>query len=333
MRPMPTSSHAIEKQRSQLLAWYRASSRDLPWRRTKEPYAIWISEVMLQQTTVAAVIPYYEKFMARFNTVNDLADATENDVLSYWSGLGYYSRARNLHKAAKAIQNLGYFPKGHKELLELPGFGPYTARAVASFAFSEATGVLDGNVIRFLSRFENLKVEWWTTKGRKILQDLADQWAATPENGQVNQALMELGATICIPKNPKCFVCPLQKNCLGLKEDTLDRLPLKKNRKKAEVWIWRPQVAKKNNKWGLVQNKSGPVLKDQWIWPGAFLKSKSIPKKFHFKHSITHHNIYVQVQTAVSKPPKEGAAIQWVSSQDLKSISPFSLVQKVFSHL
>ncbi len=161
--------------KNRFLEWYRKNRRDLPWRHTRDPYSIWISETMLQQTTTQAVIPFYERFLKRFPDVRSLAAGRLEDVFEMWSGLGYYSRARNLHKAAKALAERR-FPRRFEELIELPGFGPYTARAVASLAFGQEAGVLDGNVIRVLSRVHDLAEEWWKTSGRKKLQTLSDAW-------------------------------------------------------------------------------------------------------------------------------------------------------------
>ena len=159
-----------------LLPWYRENKRDLPWRKTRDPYCIWISETMLQQTTSRAVIPFYERFLTSFPTVHDLAKASEGKVMENWAGLGYYSRARNLHKAAKQISKMGEFPKEVDDLLALPGLGPYTARAVASIAFEKPAGVVDGNTIRVLSRFYDWKGEWWKTAGRLWVQETMDEW-------------------------------------------------------------------------------------------------------------------------------------------------------------
>lgn len=221
----------------ELLDWYRNNKRDLPWRQNRDPYRIWVSEVMLQQTTVAAVIPYYEKFMKRFPTVHQLASASEQEVIEYWAGLGYYSRARNLHKAAKEISEKG-FPKTAAELIELSGFGPYTSSAVASLAFNEKVGVLDGNVIRVLSRVNGLSLKWWLPKEREQLQKLSNELAQTEFNSEINQGLMELGATVCTPKKTLCLLCPWKKFCKALKADIVDKLPLSKPKQAGEIWVW-----------------------------------------------------------------------------------------------
>jgi len=318
-----------------LLKWYQENKRDLPWRRSKDPYPIWISEVMLQQTTVVAVIPYFEKFLKLFPTVKHLAKAPEPKVLEAWAGLGYYSRARNLHKAAKEIAAKG-FPKTAAELLELPGFGPYTSRAVASIAYNEAVGVLDGNVIRVLSRKYGKKLEWWNTQGREELQNLSDQFAKQGSPAELNQALMELGATICTPQKVSCLLCPWSIDCVARSKNLVEHLPLKKPRKESEVWIWQPEVHIRNNKEktqvALVQNNYAPFLKGQWIFPGQVLTSKEKPKKFDVKHFITHHDIYIQVQKN-SRTPKSSKTTQWVELKNLKQVNPSSLLTKVLKNV
>ncbi|MCB0368811.1 MAG: A/G-specific adenine glycosylase, partial [Bdellovibrionales bacterium] len=222
-----------------LSKWYLKNRRPLPWRAHKDPYAIWISEVMLQQTTVAAVIPYYERFISNFPTVKALANAPVEQVLENWSGLGYYSRARNLHKSAQILATKG-FPSSYLDLIELPGFGPYTSRAVSSIAFGENVGVLDGNVIRVLSRHFGIAEPWWETKVRKKFQDLVDQIVNKGNSSVLNQALMELGATVCTPEKTLCVLCPLNKTCYALKKDEVQKFPLKKKKPKMLLWSYTP---------------------------------------------------------------------------------------------
>lgn len=310
-----------------LLKWYQENKRDLPWRRSKDAYRIWISEVMLQQTTVVAVIPYYERFLKKFPTVKDLAKAPESDVLEAWAGLGYYSRARNLHKAAKEIVANG-FPKNAAGLLELPGFGPYTSRAVASIAYDEAVGVLDGNVIRVLSRKYGKKTEWWNSAPRDELQKMSDSLAEIGSPAEINQALMELGATVCTPQKVSCLLCPWSSDCVAREKNLVEKLPLKKPRKESEVWVWQPEVHIRKNQVALVQNTYAPFLKGQWIFPGKVLTQEKKPKNFDVKHFITHHDIYIQIDKD-SRTPKSSKTIQWVELKNLKQVNPSSLLTKV----
>lgn len=309
----------------QLTQWYKKNQRALPWREDKNPYRIWLSEVMLQQTTVVAVIPYFEKFLDKFPTVESLAQAPENEVLEAWAGLGYYSRARNLHKAAKALATLG-FPKTASELIELPGFGPYTSRAVASIAFGEKVGVLDGNVIRVLSRRYGLKLEWWNNKGRIQLQNISDALASLGQPDVVNQALMELGATVCTPQKVTCILCPWSASCISRDKNLIEKLPLKKPRKDSEVWVWKPTVTIKDHKVALVKNDYAPFLKGQMIFPGEISYEKNKPKDYDVKHNITHHDIFIQINRRKSMTGKH---LEWVDLKNLKKVNPSSLLQKV----
>ncbi len=209
---------------SKLLKWYRTHARPLPWRGHPNPYAVWVSEIMLQQTRVEAVIPYFEKWMERFPTVRSLAEASEQSVLQLWEGLGYYSRARNIRKAARVIVNEldGRLPRDVRALRKLPGIGRYTAGAIASIAFDLDEPTLDGNIRRVYARLFNVEVPADSTEGEKILWKLAAENLPRGKAGDFNQVLMDLGATICLPKNPRCSECPLEKDCqsraLGLQE-------------------------------------------------------------------------------------------------------------------
>jgi A/G-specific adenine glycosylase len=202
---------AGKRLRAALLAWFDRNRRELPWRRTRDPYAIWLSEVMLQQTQVATVIPYWERFLARFPTVTALAEAPLDEVLSLWSGLGYYSRARNLHRAANEVvaRHGGALPASHAALLALPGFGRYTAGAVASIAFGLPEPLVDGNVARVFSRACAIEGAPGDREREKKLWAEAARWVQGERPGELNQALMELGATVCTARSPRCGLCPL----------------------------------------------------------------------------------------------------------------------------
>lgn len=314
----------------ELLEWYRRNRRDLPWRKNRDPYRIWISEVMLQQTTVAAVIPYYERFMERFPNVAKLAKAPEADVLEMWAGLGYYSRARNLHKAAKVIHAQGAFPQKAAELLELPGFGPYTSRAVASLAFNERVGVLDGNVIRVLSRVYGLKTAWWLPKGRQQLQLLADELAQTPHNSEINQGMMELGATVCTPRQPLCLLCPWKKSCVALKKNMVAVLPQPKPRPESEIWLWTMTVKINKDRIYLEKNQATPFLPDMLFPPGEAQMLKQKPKEFDLKHSVTKYNIFIRLQL---DGPIKGSKTNWYELDSIKKTNHSSLMTKILKKL
>jgi A/G-specific adenine glycosylase len=220
-----------------LLPWYDEHRRDLPWRRTRDPYRIWISEVVLQQTRVDQGLAYYERFITHFSTVAHLARARQDHVLKLWQGLGYYSRARNLHAAARQIagDHRGRFPQDLEGLLRLKGVGEYTAAAIASIAFGKPAAVVDGNVYRVLSRVFGIDLPVDTTKGRQVFRDLAATLIDRERPGDHNQAVMELGATVCAPKRPDCPRCPLRSRCIARKEDRIDGLPVKSKRRSLRV--------------------------------------------------------------------------------------------------
>ena len=317
--------------KTQLLDWFEAHLRPLPWRQTRDPYPIWISEVMLQQTTVEAVKPYYARFLKAFPPLTALADAPVEDVLEQWAGLGYYSRARNLHKSAKAIVDAGGFPKTAAELIQLPGFGPYTSRAVSSQAFGESVGVLDGNVIRFLCRFHNLAFEWWRTQEKEILQALADDWVQGLPADRQNQALMELGATICTPTSPSCLLCPVRAECEGFQTGVMLDLPLSKPKKQKQIWLWTPERHETKTDIAITRQQTAPFLKDQWLLPGQFQPATEKPRQFSYRHSITHHDIFViDVRQFNYEKPKSTTSWKWISKSDFKKYVPVSLADKAF---
>jgi A/G-specific adenine glycosylase len=216
-----------------LLTWYRGAARDLPWRGTSDPYAIWVSEVMLQQTRVDTVVPYYERFVRRWPTVGTLAAASIDDVLQAWSGLGYYRRARQLHAAATEVvdQHGGKFPSTAAGLAGLTGIGRYTSGAIASIAFGEAAPVVDGNVIRVLSRVYELRDDMRSSRGQKQVWARAEELVPDGAPGDFNQALMELGATICRPRKADCDACPIRPSCRAYARGTVDELPIMAKRK------------------------------------------------------------------------------------------------------
>lgn len=220
-----------QRLRRKLKAWYSGAARVLPWRETHDPYRIWISEIMLQQTTVAAVIPYYERFFRTFPTLESLANAPEDEVLKLWEGLGYYSRARNIWKAAKQLWEnyAGEFPRTVSELRELPGIGRYTAGAIVSFAFDEPAPILEANTQRVYSRLVGLAEDPTSARGQKVLWQFAEDILPRTDPGRMNQALMELGAKICTPKNPACSICPVNRECRAFAQGKQSEIPIRKD--------------------------------------------------------------------------------------------------------
>jgi len=233
---IPAAEKKIFQRR--LLSWFARRKRDLPWRRTKDPYRIWLSEIMLQQTRVAAVIPYYERFLAKFPTVHALARAKTETVLRHWAGLGYYSRARNLQRAAKEIaaRHAGVFPREYQQALALTGIGRYTAAAVLSIAYEEPLAVLDGNVARVVARIGALRGDVRAPTVWRSLEDEAQDLLAQKTPGDWNQAMMELGATICTPKSPRCGECPVSRWCRAQKLGIAAEIP-DARRKRATVKV------------------------------------------------------------------------------------------------
>lgn len=235
-----------------LLAWYRKEARDLPWRRTKDPYAIWVSEIMLQQTQIATVIPYYERWMKRFPAVRALGRASLDEVLKVWEGLGYYARARNLHKAARLLKRL---PRTAAEWREVPGVGPYTAAAIASIAHGEKVAVFDGNVRRVLSRLEG--------------RDVTKAPAPRGDPGDTNQALMELGQRVCTPRAPKCGLCPLSRGCKGRRSGDPERWPTRKPSKAVPHHEVAIGVIWKDDRIFVQRRKEEGLLGGLWEFPGG----------------------------------------------------------------
>lgn len=249
-----------------LLHWYHKNKRDLPWRNTRNPYLVWLSEIILQQTRVDQGLPYYLRFAENYPTVIHLARADEKEVMKLWQGLGYYSRARNLHAAAKYIANelKGVFPKNYNEILKLKGVGPYTAGAISSFAFGEAQPVVDGNVYRVLARYFGIKTPIDSPKGQKEFLSLAKEVLDKKDPGTHNQAIMEFGARQCVPQNPDCAHCPLNDSCFAFAKKKVKLLPLKAGKTK---------VRDRHFYYLVIRNKKKVLLhhrKGKDIWHGLF---------------------------------------------------------------
>lgn len=220
-----------------LIEWYMGHKRNLPWRKTKDPYKIWLSEIMLQQTRVNQGLPYYLTFVKKYPSVNKLAQAPEKEVLRLWQGLGYYSRARNLHRCAKIVSSelKGKFPNTVDELKKLPGIGDYTAAAIASLAFAKPAAVVDGNVFRVLSRLFEVPIDVASPAGKKHFFELANRLIPHDQPGEFNQAMMEFGAVHCVPRNPKCDDCIFNKSCLANKHGTQSLFPIKAKSKRKRI--------------------------------------------------------------------------------------------------
>jgi len=272
------SSRSFGSAQDKLLAWYRENQRTLPWRGPfrSDPYTVWVSEIMLQQTRVETVIPYFERWMRLFPDVRALAGASEQKVLNAWEGLGYYSRARNLHKAAKIVvdHHNGEIPRDLVELRKLPGIGRYTVGAIASIAFNMDVSALDGNIKRVYSRLFDISEPVDSPAGEKILWKLADENLPKRQAGDYNQALMDLGAMICVPKNPRCMICPVVELCKARQNGMQEQRPVMKPKKAVPHYIHAAGVIIKGGKVLLAQRPSKGLLGGMWEFPNGRITPK-----------------------------------------------------------
>ena len=315
---MPKSNFHFSKK---LILWYLAHKRDLPWRTTAIPYYIWLSEIILQQTRVEQGLPYYQAFITEYPTVENLANASEEQVLKLWQGLGYYSRARNLHATAKYVSNElnGVFPTSYRELIKLKGVGDYTASAIASICFNEATAVVDGNVYRALARYFGIATPINSSLGIKEFKNLAQQLIDVDKPGNHNQALMEFGARQCKPQNPNCDVCIFNDSCVALQQKKISELPVKLKKTKVKNIYFNYIVLISENKNTFLQKRIGkgiwqnlyefPLIETEKDIEIEELNSlrvfQDVSKKFEINslilynevpilHKLSHRNIYTR---------------------------------------
>jgi A/G-specific adenine glycosylase len=310
---------------SLLLGWYGRGHRDLPWRQTRDPYAIWVSEIMLQQTRAQAVVGYYRRFLERFPTVEALAAAEEDDVLAVWSGLGYYSRARNLRRAAQQMAAAGAFPRDLAGLRALPGTGDYTAAAVGSIAFGLPVAVVDGNVLRVVARVTNDAGDIGGGRTRERFREVAQQWLDPRQPGQFNQALMELGATVCLPRNPLCAVCPLGACCRARQEGTAGQLPVKL-RKTEPVRLSGTLLVVRQGGRILLRQREATAKRMAGFWelpaPEDLPAARIGARIGEIRHTITHHHYTIEVRHATARRPGPDG-VRWFTMAQLAEI-PFS---------
>ncbi|WP_027454902.1 A/G-specific adenine glycosylase [Xylanibacter brevis] len=323
-----------------LLAWFRENGRELPWRETHDPYAIWLSEIILQQTQVKQGWSYWERFMRRWPTVDALAAASEDEVLREWQGLGYYSRARNLHFAAKQIVAMGGFPHTLDEIKSLKGVGDYTAAAIGSIAFGLPAAVVDGNVYRVLSRYFGVETPINTTEGKKTFTALAQSLLPPKEASAYNQAIMDFGAIQCTPQSPQCGSCPLQESCVAFREDRVGTLPVKlktlkvKERRLSYVYIrCKGYVAIHRRGAGDIwQGLYEPYLVAEDN-NGIDLQQCLLLKK-DVRHVLTHRILladFYLLETAVR--PELAEDYIWVQEQDLEKYGVPRLVELLYEEV
>ena len=318
------------KRVSTLLAqWYARAHRDLPWRRATDPYEIWVSEIMLQQTRAAAVVRYYRRFLDRFPTVDALATAAETEVLALWSGLGYYSRARHLLAAARQVAARGAFPNRYDELIQLPGIGDYTAAAISSIAFDQPRAVVDGNVLRVVARIGNDPGDIGSPKTRARFRVVAEAWLDRRQPGVFNQALMELGATVCTPRRPLCHECPLRTLCLALQNGTVAQLPVKLGRV-PPARIEAVLLLVRRGRRILLRQRASTESRMPGFWdlpsPEHLPSLRPGPPLGQFRHTITHHRYIVTVKPAPA-PKGLSAPFRWLDPHDAAAI-PLSTTAK-----
>ena len=320
-----------------LLQWFKNNGRSLPWRETKDAYAIWLSEVILQQTRIVQGMGYWERFMAQWPAVNDLAAATENEVLKAWQGLGYYSRARNLHTAAQQVVELGGFPKTFKGLKTLKGVGDYTAAAIASIAFGEPVAVVDGNVYRVLSRYYGIETPIDSTEGKKEFQALAQSLLPINEPADYNEAIMDFGATQCTPNSPHCSACPLCETCVAFREQRINELPVKSKKVKQRERHFTYLYIEYEGKIAIHQRGAGDIWQGLWEFPQAEQLASSEDSAWKteaqllqkgVKHILTHQillaDIYLWQPTRRPQLPSE---FIWIEKQDLENYALPRLIE------
>lgn len=339
-----------------LRQWYAVHQRDLPWRNTRDPYRIWLSEIILQQTRVAQGLPYYERFLSTLPDVQAFAAAPQETILRLWQGLGYYSRARNMHHTANTIvtEYNGQFPDNFKELGKLKGVGPYTAAAIASFAFQEPVAVVDGNVYRVLARIFGIRTDIQSGKGKKEFAQLAQSLISEEHPDIHNQAIMELGAVQCTPKKPACSTCPFQQDCIAHRDGTQSELPVKTKKANVRTRYFHYLVFRRENEVLMKERPSGDIWQGlydffllesaagwlpekqlQEVCPSAALE---VPSPI-FKHQLSHQQLWVrfwQLEVAdleVWRALQQSYKLKKLSAQAVEAAPKPILIKKYLDNL
>jgi A/G-specific adenine glycosylase len=330
-----------------ILGWYDQNKRDLPWRNATSPYFIWISEVILQQTRVEQGMPFYHRFVERFPNVNALATAQENEVLAVWKGLGYYSRARKLHHAAKIIvENSPTFPDSFNSLIKLPGIGQYTAAAIASIAFNEPVPALDGNAYRIMSRVFNIADNVASAKAQKQFIRLANEWISQERPGDFNQALMDLGSTVCTPRQPDCSKCPLNFGCEARALNNFHERPVKTSKKPPQNRFLMFDFLVNNDNLGLKKMEEGNIWKNLYLFPFREFASEQLLSEETARwerlggetlpagiHALSHQKIHYRTRIMpVENPEKTGySKLKWCSHEELEGTAIPAVATKIIN--
>ena len=321
-----------------LLRWFRENGRELPWRETHDPYAIWLSEIILQQTQVKQGWEYWERFMRRWPTVEDLAAATEDEVLREWQGLGYYSRARNLHYAARQIVALGHFPDTVEEIKQLKGVGDYTAAAIGSIAFGLPVAVVDGNVYRVLARHFGIETPINTTEGKKVFAALAQSLLKDLTGGQAgvyNQAIMDFGAIQCTPLSPRCLICPLVETCDALRSGRIDQLPVKlktlKVKERRLVYVY----VRCKGETAIHRRGAGDIWQGLWEpWLTDKVPAAAVLIKKDVKHVLTHRILLADFYLLeTDQRPALPEDYIWIPEADIDNYGVPRLVERLLELL
>ena len=306
-----------------ILNWYAINGRELPWRQTTNPYAIWLSEVIMQQTRIAQGTAYWERFMKRWPNVHELAKATEDEVLREWQGLGYYSRARNLHKAAQQIVDLGRFPQTYKELKQLKGIGEYIAAAISSISFAEPMAVVDGNVYRVLARYFGIDTPIDSTEGKKVFKAMAQENLPKEAPAAYNQGLMDFGAIQCTPTSPNCEVCPLIDTCFAANNNKVAELPVKAKKTKQRERHFSFIYIRRNGETAIRRRGAGDIWQGLWELPtkemlGNAIENATLIKK-NVKHILTHQIIFTDFYLLeTNTPPTLPADYIWIKESEIE---------------
>lgn len=340
-----TESHYFFFQKS-LLAWYHQNKRDLPWRNTQNPYFIWLSEIILQQTRVKQGLPYYQRFIEEFPTIQAFAEAETEQILRVWQGLGYYSRARNMHETARIIwhEYQGNFPTSYQELLQLKGIGPYTAAAIAAFAFQEPVAAVDGNVFRVLARIFGIETDIQSTKARKEFTELANSLLPASQAADFNQAMMEFGATQCVPQSPVCLFCPAQNICFAFQHNAQSVFPVKEKKTKVRPRFFHYWIAQSTDKKVLMKKRTAkdiwqdlyefplvevdeltnePCFPD-WIHPEIVVQNFST-----VTHLLSHQKLFItfwKINTSDKSP-----AYEWYSEAEVEALPKPIVIEQVWN--